>query len=93
VCSSVLEALALGVPVVAAENGHRPPSVVTYPATDATLLCETVCDVLDNAAEYRDRLVSPAIRDTVDDEVALLIGTAALAAATMLRPEPQEVGA
>ncbi len=35
VASSVLESLALGIPVVACENGTRPPGVLTYPAADA----------------------------------------------------------
>ncbi len=39
VSSSVLESLALGVPVIASENGHRPDGVLTYRAGDAGDLC------------------------------------------------------
>jgi len=39
VCASVLESLALGVPVVASENGRRPPPVLTYSECDAADLC------------------------------------------------------
>jgi glycosyltransferase involved in cell wall biosynthesis len=39
VSASVLESLALGVPVVATENGHRPAGVMTYRAGDPTDLC------------------------------------------------------
>jgi glycosyltransferase involved in cell wall biosynthesis len=74
VCSSVLESLTLGVPVVAAENGHRPPSVVTYPAMDAAAMCERVCDVLADPDRYRSAIVRPAIHDTVEDEAELLVG-------------------
>lgn len=39
VSSSVLEALHLGIPVVASENGRRPAGVLTYPEHDAVSLC------------------------------------------------------
>jgi CRISPR/Cas system-associated endonuclease Cas1 len=51
VASSVLEALTLGVPVVACENGTRPQGVITYPATDAAVLAQQVEHVLDHRAE------------------------------------------
>src|SRR5690606_5436791 len=53
VCSSVLEALALGVPVVASENGTRPASVVTYKATDPDDLAAKVEGVLADEAAAR----------------------------------------
>jgi peptidoglycan/xylan/chitin deacetylase (PgdA/CDA1 family)/glycosyltransferase involved in cell wall biosynthesis len=39
VSASVLESLALGIPVVAAANGRRPPGVVTYRFADPADLC------------------------------------------------------
>jgi peptidoglycan/xylan/chitin deacetylase (PgdA/CDA1 family)/glycosyltransferase involved in cell wall biosynthesis len=39
ISASVLESLALGVPVVAAANGRRPPGVVTYRFADPADLC------------------------------------------------------
>jgi glycosyltransferase involved in cell wall biosynthesis len=72
VASSVLEALTLGTPVVACENGARPAGVVTYPAEDADALAAAVEHVLTN----RDAILRSATRlsipDTVGDEVALL---------------------
>jgi glycosyltransferase involved in cell wall biosynthesis len=76
VCSSVLEALALGVPVVASENGTRPPSVVTFTPADPDALAEKVTYVLDHEAEVRAAVVRPEIRDTVADEAALLVACA-----------------
>ena len=74
VCSSVLEALALGVPVVASENGHRPPGVLTYQASNAENLAKT----LDQTLSKRDAIVAslppPQIPDTVSVEVQMLIG-------------------
>ncbi len=76
VCSSVLEALALGVPVVASENGTRPASVVTFTPADADALAEKVDFVLANETQVRDAIVRPEIRDTVADEAALLVACA-----------------
>ena len=45
VAASILEALALGVPVVASENGHRPASVMTYRAEDARDLCSSLMNI------------------------------------------------
>lgn len=73
VCSSVLEALALGVPVVASHNGTRPASVVTYRPADAEDLARQVAAVLADLDGVKASLVAPEIRDTVADEARLLV--------------------
>jgi len=40
VSASILESLALGVPVLASDNGHRPATVMTYREGDAKDLCD-----------------------------------------------------
>ena len=45
VSASVLESLALGIPVMASENNHRPPNVVTYREGDAADLCAKLVDL------------------------------------------------
>jgi glycosyltransferase involved in cell wall biosynthesis len=72
VASSVLEALVLGVPVVACDNGTRPPGVITYPATDAARLAAAVEDVLDRRSQIIASCPEVDVRDTVADEVAVL---------------------
>jgi glycosyltransferase involved in cell wall biosynthesis len=72
VASSVLESLALGVPVVACDNGTRPPGVVTYPAEDARALSGAVCHVLERRGEVLAEMPAVEIPDTVAHEVALL---------------------
>lgn len=73
VCSSVLEALALGVPVVACDNGSRPMGVMKYPPEDSTALAEAVRSVLRApAAARRDLGTAADVPDTVHDEVELL---------------------
>jgi glycosyltransferase involved in cell wall biosynthesis len=74
VASSVLEALSLGIPVVAAENGTRPPSVITFAPDDAADLAAKVCETLQHYEAVRAGVVRPEIRDTVADEADLLAG-------------------
>ena len=77
VASSVLESLSLGIPVVGAENGSRPPGVITYPATDGAALGGVLLDVLSRRAEIVAALPRPAVRDTLADEIQLLVDAAA----------------
>lgn len=72
VASSVLESIALGVPVVASENGTRPEGVLTYPAEDAGRMAAAVELVLDHHVEAVSAVSAVDIADTVADEVALL---------------------
>ncbi len=71
VCSSVLEAIHLGVPVVAADNGSRPEGVVTY---DASSLDDMVAKI-EGALEERGRPVdstgTPA--GEIEDTIARLV--------------------
>ena len=75
VASSVMEALALRVPVVASENGTRPAGVLTYPAEDAQAMAQTVERVLADRAAVVAAMPAVTVRDTVTDEVALLTAT------------------
>jgi glycosyltransferase involved in cell wall biosynthesis len=72
VCSSVLEALSLGVPVVAAENGTRPPGVRTYPAQDPAILAAVVNEMLDEQRMIARNMPRPQVEDTLSVEAALL---------------------
>lgn len=73
VCSSVMESLSLGVPVVAAENGTRPPAVITYPATDPDRLAEVLHDVLHRRDEIAEGFERPVLSDTLQTEAELLV--------------------
>jgi glycosyltransferase involved in cell wall biosynthesis len=74
VASSVLESLALGTPVVASENGNRPPGVITYPMEDAAAMAAAVEQVVVNRADVIERMGRVAVADTLSQEVALLTG-------------------
>jgi glycosyltransferase involved in cell wall biosynthesis len=77
VSSSVLEALALRTPVVAAANDSRPAGVIVYPPTDAAALAAILEDVLERRREVVASLPAPAIPDTLTEEAAILVRSAA----------------
>lgn len=72
VCSSVLEALSLRVPVVASENNRRPESVITYDNNDRNDMVKVLDDVIRNMTIYKSKIVVPFIADTVAEEIKLL---------------------
>jgi glycosyltransferase involved in cell wall biosynthesis len=65
VAASVLEAIALKVPVVASENGRRPHGVVTYADTDADDMCAKLMDVVENLPEVKAALRNDPAVDNV----------------------------
>ena len=73
IASSVLEALALGVPVVASENHRRPPSSVTYDHEHVQDMVRVVSKTLENLEQVKASLIKPEIQDTVADEIAVLV--------------------
>jgi glycosyltransferase involved in cell wall biosynthesis len=75
VASSVLEALVLRVPVVASENGTRPPGVVTYPAAEAERMASAVEFVCNNRSTVIANMPVVDVEDTVQREVDLLTTT------------------
>ena len=72
VASSVLESLALGIPVVACENGTRPAGVLTYPAEDAGQLAKLVTETLANRSAVVAGLAKLPLPDTLPAEVQIL---------------------
>ncbi len=73
VCSSVLEALSLRVPVVASENGTRPDGTLTYVPDDATDLERRLREAWSDYDRIRSGLTPPPTRDTVEEEADLLV--------------------
>ncbi len=72
VSSSVLEALSLDVPVVACDNGSRPPSTVTYENRNVDDMVEKVSYVIDNHEQVVKNIIHPEIADTIVDEIRVL---------------------
>ena len=72
VAASVLEALALGVPVVACENGTRPAGVFTYPAEDHQQMAAAIEHVLAHRQQIVCAMAQMTVSDTVADELTLL---------------------
>jgi len=79
VCASVLETLRLGVPVVAVEDGIRPKSVITYPATNVQELEKTLDMVLRNLERFRAQVVPPDVPNSLEEEVEFLLRAGAIA--------------
>ena len=74
VAASVLESIALGVPVVASENGRRPDGVVTYRDTDAADMCEKLLSVTARYAEVKSGLSLNTLDDNVSAMADWLLG-------------------
>jgi glycosyltransferase involved in cell wall biosynthesis len=56
VAASVLESLFMGIPVVASENGRRPPGTITYIEADSADLCGKLVSLIDNDSAIRASL-------------------------------------
>lgn len=56
VAASVLESLSMGIPVVASENGRRPPGTITYEETDAADLTAKLVHLMENDSAIRASL-------------------------------------
>jgi glycosyltransferase involved in cell wall biosynthesis len=78
VAASVLEALTLGVPVVASENGRRPPGVVTYEEANAEDLCQKLFYLVDNMDSVKAALVQATPNDSVGEMADWLVGELAM---------------
>jgi glycosyltransferase involved in cell wall biosynthesis len=74
VAASVLEALALGIPVVASENGRRPAGVVTYEDTDAADMVAKMAFVQQHYAQVKEALRLEDSEDNVGRMVDWLVG-------------------
>jgi len=74
VSASVLESLTLGVPVVASDNGRRPPGVVTYRETDAADMCAKLAGVIANLNTVKASLKQTESEDKVGEKVDWLVG-------------------
>jgi glycosyltransferase involved in cell wall biosynthesis len=77
VAASVLESIALQVPVVASENGRRPDGVVTYGDTDAADMSEKLVAVTARYDEVKAGLALGAIDDNISAMADWLAGRAA----------------
>ncbi len=84
VAASVLESLALAVPVVASENGRRPAGVVTYSDTDAFDMSEKLVYVTEHYQDVRAGLSAEAGEDNIGRMADWLAGSAAAAETEVL---------
>jgi hypothetical protein len=74
----VLESLALGIPVIASENGTRPAGVITYPEMDSAALCARMVDLVRDRSSFaatRATSVPYAAGDNVGRMADWLTGT------------------
>ena len=75
ICSSVLEALYLGIPVVAAENDNRPEQVVTYTGDSKDDVSLKVREVLQNPEDAGDKsgTIDLSGEDSVEELVDIVL--------------------
>lgn len=72
VCSSVMEALALKVPVIASDNGTRPDDVILFEPGNAEDLAQKVIFTMQNIDQAQERLANVVQRDTIQEELEFL---------------------
>ena len=80
VAASVLESLALGIPVVASENGRRPAGVVTYSDTSAADMVEKLQFVREHYEDVKAAIEFDMNDDNVGQMADWLVGNALAAA-------------
>lgn len=72
VCSSILEAMSLGIPVVANRDNTRPSGVIQYLINDEDDIAEKLENVINNLSQLKKNIGSDIADDTVQIEVDLL---------------------
>ena len=73
VSASVLESLALGIPVVASQNNHRPPNVVTYSEGDAADLRAKLVDLTKRYMKIKEQTRLEGAEDNIARTVDWLL--------------------
>src|SRR5215467_6476196 len=65
VSSSILEALSLGVPVLASKNGSRPANVITYQEGNSQDLCDKLLDLTENYSRAKEQSALTETNDNI----------------------------
>ncbi len=80
VCSTILEAIAFDIPVVASDNGNRPKGIILFRSGDSLDMVEKIIYVLENYDKVKEEIVngedevsSFKARDTLKEEMDLLM--------------------
>lgn len=74
VAASVLEALSLGVPVVASENGRRPTRVITYDENNAADMCNKLLELVENYESVKAGMAGDIPDNNVGQMADWLVG-------------------
>ena len=73
VCSSVMEALALKIPVVASDNHTRPQEVTLFEAGNVESLTGKVVETMRNLDKVKESLADTVQRDAIQEELEFLM--------------------
>jgi len=76
VCASVLESLALGIPVVASENGRRPDGVTAYRDSDPADMCAKLLERTERGPEAKAVVAAVRAEDNISAMADWLTGGA-----------------